>query len=99
MADLHGTEISFRLGPGTEHEARAISGRLAAAAAGARRHVLFLDAERGEYGCLAEWGRPEQAEAYAALPAVARELAALEARTGTPARVRRYVMEEAPPGP
>ncbi|MND03330.1 hypothetical protein D3C83_231000 [compost metagenome] len=60
--------------------------------------MLFVDDERGEYGCLAEWGRLEQAEAYAALPAVARELAALEARTGTPARVRRYVMEEAPPG-
>jgi hypothetical protein len=60
--------------------------------------VLFVDAGRGEYGCLAEWERPEQADAYAALPAVARELEALEVRTGTPARVRRYVMEEVPPG-
>lgn len=98
MANLHGTEISFRLGPGTADEARAIAGRLAAAAAGARRHVLFLDAERGEYGCLAEWARPEQAEGYAGRPEVARELAALEARTGRPARVRRYAMEEVPPG-
>jgi hypothetical protein len=98
MAGLWGTEISFRLGPGTEDEARAVAGRLAAAAAGARRHVLFLDAERGEYGCLAEWDRPEAAEAYAAAPAVARELAALEARTGKPARVRRYAMEETRPG-
>ncbi|MDX6554642.1 MAG: hypothetical protein QOD86_837 [Miltoncostaeaceae bacterium] len=98
MADLHGTEISFRLGPGSADEARAIAGRLGAAAAGARRHVLFLDPERGEYGCLAEWDRPEDAEAYAARPAVALELAALEARTGAPARVRRYAMEESPPG-
>ena len=98
MAELHGTEISFRLGPDTADEARALAGRLAAAAAGARRHVLFLDTERGEYGCLAEWARPEEAEAYAGLPAVVRELEALEARTGKPARVRRYAMEETPPG-
>ena len=98
MSGLWGTEISFRLGPGTADEARAIAGRLAAAAAGALRHVLFVDAGRGEYGCLAEWDRPDAADAYAALPAVGRELEALEARTGRPARVRRYGMEEVPPG-
>lgn len=93
---LYGTEVAFRLGPGTAAEARAIARDLAAAAAGCRRHVLFLDEGAGEYGCLAEWDRREDAEGYAARPATRAALAALEARTGTPPRVRRYAMEEDP---
>lgn len=93
---LYGTEISFRLGPGTLDEARALAGRLAAAAEGCRRHVLFVDAEAGEYGCLAEWERREDAEGYGERPAARAELAALEARLGKAPRVRLYAMEEAP---
>jgi len=93
---LHGTEVAFRLGPGTADEARALAQGLAAAAAGCRRHVLFLDAATGEYGCLAEWDRREDAEGYAARPATRAVLAGLEARTGKPPRVRVYVMEEDP---
>jgi hypothetical protein len=91
---LHGTEVSFRLGPGTLAEARAIAGRLAAAAAGCRRHVLFVDAEAGEYGCLAEWDRREDAEGFGARPAVRAELARLAERLGREPRVRLYAMEE-----
>jgi len=91
---LHGTEISFRLGPGTLEEARAIAGRLAAAAAGCRRHVLFVDAEAGEYGCLAEWDRREDAEGFGARPAVRAELERLAERLGREPRVRLYAMEE-----
>lgn len=94
--DLYGTEVAFRLGPGTAAEARAIARDLAAAAGGCRRHVLFLDEAAGEYGCLAEWDRREDAEGYAARPATRAALAALEARTGTAPRVRRYAMEEDP---
>lgn len=97
---MHGTEISFRLGPGSLDEAREIAGRLAAAARGCRRHVLFVDAAAGEYGCLAEWEREEDAAAFASRPEARAALAALEARTGRPPRVRTYAMEitEAPPG-
>jgi hypothetical protein len=93
-----GTEISFRLGPGTADEARLVAGRLATAAAGCRRHVLFLD-EAGGYGCLAEWDQEEDARAYLAGPVVAAELAALEERAGRAAHARLYVMEEQPPPP
>jgi hypothetical protein len=91
-----GTEISFRLGPGSLEEARAVAGRLAAAAAGCRRHVLFADAEAGEYGCLAEWDRREDAAAFAARPAARTELARLAERLGREPRVRLYAMEEQP---
>jgi hypothetical protein len=91
---LHGTEVAFRLGPGTAGEARAIARELAAAAAGCRRHVLFLDEGGGEYGCLAEWDDPADAAGYADRPATRAILAALEARTGKSPRVRLYVMEE-----
>ncbi len=93
---LHGTEIAFRLGPDSLDEARAVAGRLAAAAAGCRRHVLFVDAAAGEYGCLAEWDRRVDAEAYADRPAVREELERLAARQGRRPRVRVYDMEEAP---
>ena len=96
---LHGTEVSFRLGPGTLDEARAIAARLAAAAEGCRRHVLFVDAEAGEYGCLAEWEDPAAARGFADRPATREALAALEGRTGRPPRVRLYAMEEAPADP
>lgn len=89
-----GTEIAFRLGPGTIEEARAISSRLATAAAGCRRHVLFVDAAAGEYGVLAEWDRREEAEGLERRPAIRAELAALCERSGRPARVRVYEMEE-----
>lgn len=91
-----GTEIAFRLGPGSLEEARAIASRLAAAAAGCRRHVLFVDAGAGEYGVLAEWDRREDAEGLAGRHAIRAELAALAERTGRPARVRLYEMEEEP---
>ena len=95
----YGTEISFRLGPGTLDEARAIAVRLAAAAAGCRRHVLFVDADAGEYGCLAEWDDRAAAVAFRGRPAVRAALDALEARLGNAPRVRLYAMEESPPGP
>jgi hypothetical protein len=93
---LHGTEIAFRLGPGSLDEARATAERLAAAATGCRRHVLFVDAAAGEYGCLAEWDRREDAEGYAGRAAVRAEIARLAERQGKAPRVRLYAMEEAP---
>ncbi|MGD9571712.1 MAG: hypothetical protein AB7V62_07520 [Thermoleophilia bacterium] len=95
---LHGTEIAFRLGPGTLEEARAIAARLAAAAGGARRHVLFAAPERGEYGCLAEWDDPADAAAYAGRAEVREVLAELTARLGKEPGVRLYAMEEQDPG-
>jgi quinol monooxygenase YgiN len=89
-----GTEISFRLGPATLEEARGIARGLAAAAAGCRRHVLFADPDAGEYGCLAEWDRREDAEGFATRPAVRAQIAALAERTGKEPRVRLYAMEE-----
>jgi quinol monooxygenase YgiN len=91
---LHGTEISFRLGPGTLDEARAVAARLRDAARGCRRHVLFVDADAGEYGCLAEWEDPAAAAAFAERPAVREEIASLGRRLGKAPRVRLYVMEE-----
>jgi hypothetical protein len=96
---LYGTEISFRLGPGTVAEARGFAERLAVAAAGCRRHVLFVDADAGEYGCLAEWERREDAEGFAARPAARAEISLLQQRQGTAPRVRLYAMEEAEPSP
>ena len=96
---LYGTEISFRLGPGTVDEARAVAAGLAAAAAGCRRHVLFVDAEAGEYGCLAEWERREDAEGFAGRPATREQVSRLEERQGKAPRVRLYAMEEAAPSP
>jgi hypothetical protein len=95
---LHGTEISFRLGPGTLEEARALAARLARASGGARRHVLFAAPEAGEYGCLAEWDDPADAAGFAARPAVRAVLAELEERLGSAPRVRVYAMEEQHPG-
>lgn len=89
-----GTEVSFRLGPDSLDEARAIAARLAGAAAGCRRHVLFVDAAAGEYGCLAEWDGREDAEGFARRPATTTELAALGARLGKEPRIRFYAMEE-----
>lgn len=94
MSGGFGTEISFRLGPGTLAEAREIAQRLAAAAAGCRRQVLFADADAGEYGCLAEWDRREDAEGFGVRPATLAQIAALAARTGKEPRVRLYAMEE-----
>ena len=96
---LHGTEISFRLGPGTLEEARALAARLALASEGARRHVLFAAPEAGEYGCLAEWDDPDAAAAFAGRPAVRAVLEELAERLGRPPSVRLYAMEEQPPGP
>jgi quinol monooxygenase YgiN len=90
---VHGTEVSFRLGPGTLDEAREIAGRLAAAARGCRRHILFVDAAAGEYGCLAEWDREEDAAGFADRPETRAALAALEARIARRPRVRVYAME------
>ncbi len=96
---LHGTEVAFRLGPGTLEEAREIGARLAAAAAGCRRHVLFVDADAGEYGCLAEWDDPADAAGFADRPEARAVLASLAERLGREPRVRLYAMEEGPPGP
>lgn len=95
-----GTELSFRLGPGTADEARVVAGRLAAAAAGCRRHVLFLD-DAGGYGCLAEWDDEGEARAYISGPVVAAELAAIEERCGRAPHARLYRMEQQlrPPEP
>lgn len=89
-----GTEVSFRLGPQTIAEAREIAAELRAAARGCDRHVLFLDEDAGEYGCLAEWRHLEDAVAFAERPETVAALARLEARTGKAPRVRRYAMEE-----
>lgn len=89
-----GTEVSFRLGPDSLEEARMIAARLAAAAAGCRRHVLFVDAAAGEYGCLAEWDRLDDAEAFMRRPETTDEIVALGSRTGKEPRIRVYVMEE-----
>lgn len=89
-----GTEISFRLGPGTVAEARDIARRLGAAAAGCRRHVLFVDETTGEYGCLAEWDSREAAEGFTRRPATAEEVLMLASRLGKEPRIRLYAMEE-----
>ena len=89
-----GTEVSFRLGPGTLDEARAIARRLAAAAAGCRRHVLFVEEAAGEYGCLAEWDDREDAEDFTRRPAAAEVLVLLGSRLGKEPRIRVYAMEE-----
>jgi quinol monooxygenase YgiN len=94
-----GTEVSFRLEPGRLDEARAIAARLAAAAAGCRRHVLFANPDAGEYGCLAEWDARADAAAFGDRPAVRDALADLAERTGAAPRVRLYDMEEQAPGP
>lgn len=93
-----GTEVSFRLGPGTLDEARALAARLAAAAEGCRRHVLFADAEAGAYGCLAEWDGRDAAAGFAQRPATRAVLDDLAGRLGAPPRVRLYAMEEVGPG-
>lgn len=94
-----GTEVSFRLGPGTADEARAIAARLAAAADGAESHVLFLAEEAGEYGCLATWPTRAGAEAYGSRPAVRGALEELGRRTDREPRVRCYRMEQQYGGP
>jgi len=88
-----GTEIAFRLGPRSLEEARVIAARLARLAPAAVEHVLFCDADAGEYGCLAVWEAGGDADAYIASPQVGAEVAALTERMGKPTRVRRYVME------
>ena len=56
--------------------------------------MLFVDADAGEYGCLAEWEDPAAAAAFAERPAVREEIASLDRRLGTAPRVRLYAMEE-----
>lgn len=92
------TEISFRLAPGAGDEARAIAARLAVAAAGAEEHVLFVDEEAGEYGCLATWDDPADVAAYRERAEVRAVLAELAARTGKAPRVRTYAVERQRPG-
>jgi len=60
--------------------------------------VLFVDADAGEYGCLAEWDERDDAEGFAERPATRAALAALGERLGKPPRVRLYAMEETAPG-
>lgn len=93
MALTYGTEISFRLGPGQADEARAIARRLAAAAEGCREHVLFVDDERGEYGCLAVWDEGGDAAAFTSSALVADELQRLAGILGKEPRIRSYEME------
>lgn len=94
MAERHGTEVSFRLGPGTLPEARSIARELAAAAPGCLRHVLFVDAERGEYGCLAEWAGRGPAEEYVRRVETLTAFARITAAAERPPHVRIYLMEE-----
>lgn len=89
-----GTEVSFRLGPGTLGEAREVAHLLAGAAAGCRRHVLFVEEGAGEYGCLAEWDSREDAEDFTRRPATAEVLVLLGSRLGKEPRIRVYAMEE-----
>jgi quinol monooxygenase YgiN len=91
----YGTEVAFRLGPGRDDEARAVAAALAAAAAGCRRHVLFLN-DAGEYGALAEWGSRDEAEGFASRPATRRVLRDLVEALGKEPSVRVYRMEETP---
>ncbi len=88
-----GTEIAFRLGPDSVDDARAIAARLNAVATAAHEHVLFIDADVGEYGCLAVWKTRADADAYIGHPDVVAQVAALGARMGKPTRVRVYEME------
>jgi len=94
MDVLHATEVSFRLGPGTVDDARAIATRLGAAARGCRDDMLFVDAESGVYGYLALWAHAAEAEAFETLPGVREQVAALERRIGRPPTVRRYTAEK-----
>jgi hypothetical protein len=94
MDVLHATEVSFRLGPGTVDDARAIAARLGGLARGCRDDMLFLDAEQGVYGYLALWAESHEAEAYAALPAVREQVSSIEQRIGKPPAVRRYTVEK-----
>ncbi len=89
-----GTEIAFRLAPGSGDQARSIAGRLARLAPASVEHVLFLDDAAGDYGCLAVWRTADDATAYIAHPDVATEVAALGELMGKPTRVRTYVMED-----
>ena len=93
MDVLHATEVSFRLGPGTVGDARAMAADLSAEAEGCRDDMLFVDAETGVYGYLALWAGRAEAEAFAARPAVREQIAALEKRIGTPPTVRHYTVE------
>jgi hypothetical protein len=88
-----GTEIAFRLPSGSGDRARAIADRLARLAPASVEHVLFIDDDAGEYGCLAVWQSPADAAAYIADPDVAAEVAALGEIMGKPTRVRTYAME------
>jgi hypothetical protein len=90
-----GTEVAFRLGAGRDDDARRVASLLAAAAAGCRRHVLFLN-EAGEYGVLAEWDTRAEAEGFASRPATRRALADLARMLGREPSVRVYRMEETP---
>jgi hypothetical protein len=88
-----GTELAFRLPPGSLPRARALAERLSEAAPDAVEHVLFADDLNGEYGCLAVWHSPEQAAAYTSGPVVVALIAELSAAMGKPTRVRTYAME------
>lgn len=88
----YGTEVAYRLGPGTEDRARAIAARLAAAAEGCSRHTFFLTPD-GVYGALAEWDDLDEAEGFAGRPETVRVLDDLERDLGRRPGVRVYVME------
>ena len=88
-----GTEIAFRLAPGSGDHARAIADRLFRLAPESVAHVLFIDDDAGEYGCLAVWRTANAAGAYIAHHDVVVEVAALGELMGKPTRVRTYAME------
>lgn len=71
-----------------------MAGWLAEAARGCARHVLFVDAERGEYGCLAEWDDRRAALEFVERPSTVATLERISERAGRPLRVRVYAMEE-----
>jgi hypothetical protein len=93
MDVLHAIEVSFRLGPGTLEDARAIAARLAAEAVGCRDEMLFVDAEGGVYGYLALWAEEDEAGRFRSRPGVGEQLAALEQRLGRPPTTRYYAVE------
>jgi hypothetical protein len=94
MDVLHATEVSFRLGPGTADDARAIASKLGAEARGCREDMLFVDEQAGVYGYLALWAERTEAEAFEALPGVQAQVEQLAQRIGRPPTVRHYTVEK-----
>ena len=98
MTDVFGTEIAFRLGPGSDERAREVAARLAQASAGCLRQTLFLNDE-GAYGVLAEWEHRSDADGFVDRPGVVAVLDRLEEDLGRRPSVHVYRLEATPPRP